>query len=143
MEKELIMKKIFSILLLVAAFLSAGVTVNNSFMNINLGNSAQAAVYKQVQALHILVPTESEAIQIRKEIMQGTTKQEVFDNFMNAAKKYSKCPSGKSGGILGWFGRGDMVPEFEKAAFDLPNGEVSEPVKTPYGWHLIYVISKK
>ena len=62
---------------------------------------------------------------------------------MAAAKKYSKCPSGSSGGILGWFGRGDMVYEFEKAAFELPNGQVSEPVKTKYGWHLIYVISKK
>ena len=108
-----------------------------------VSNRAEAASYSQVEALHILVPTEQEAKDIRAEILQGTTKKEIFDNFMNAAKKYSKCPSGKSGGILGWFGKGDMVPEFEKAAFSLPLGEVSEPVKTQFGWHLIYVISRK
>jgi parvulin-like peptidyl-prolyl isomerase len=62
---------------------------------------------------------------------------------MDAAKKYSTCPSGRSGGILGWFSKGDMVKPFEEAAFNLPNGQVSEPVKTQFGWHLIYVISKK
>ena len=62
---------------------------------------------------------------------------------MRAARKYSTCPSGSSGGILGWFGRGDMVPAFEQAAFDLTPGQVSEPVKTQFGYHLIYVISRK
>ena len=135
------MKKIISLMLLFAALFCAA-EVNFKGIN-NILPTAEAATAKQVQALHILVPTEQQAIEIRKEIMTGKTQQEVFNNFMNAAKKYSNCPSGSSGGILGWFGRGDMVPEFEKAAFDLPNGQVSEPVKTVYGWHLIYVISKK
>ena len=135
------MKKIISLLLLVSAFLcSAVITTEN--INI-LDNKAQAYTVNKVQAMHILVPTEQQAIEIRKEILAGQTQQEIFNNFMNAAKKYSKCPSGSSGGILGWFGRGDMVPEFEKAAFDLKPGTVSEPVKTQYGWHLIYVISRK
>ncbi len=125
------MKKIFSLVVLTVAFLFGALSL-----------TAQAAV-NQVQAMHILVPTEQQAVQIREEIVAGKTQQEVFQNFMNAAKKYSTCPSGKSGGILGWFGRGDMVRPFEDAAFNLPNGQVSEPVKTQFGYHLIYVISKK
>lgn len=135
------MKKILVLLLFTAAFGAVSFVEIKGFNDASL--RAEAASYKQVQALHILVPTEAQAVEIRKEIMTGKTQQEIFNNFMEAAKKYSKCPSGKSGGILGWFGRGDMVPQFEMAAFNLPNGEVSEPVKTPYGWHLIYVISKK
>ena len=135
------MKKIYSLLVVVILFCSV-VFVENNFNN-SFSSRVEAASFKQVQALHILVPTEAEAIKIREEIMQGQTKMEVFNNFMDAAKKYSKCPSGKSGGILGWFGKGDMVKEFETAAFELPNGEVSQPVKTAFGWHLIYVISKK
>lgn len=135
------MKKILSLALLLFAFCCFSFIENNS-TNV-ISNSAEAAEYKQVQALHILVPTEKEAIQIREEILSGANQKEIFDNFMNAAKKYSKCPSGASGGILGWFGKGDMVPEFEYTAFNLPNGQVSEPVKTQFGWHLIYVISKK
>ena len=135
------MKKIIALMFTLFAFVCAS-TVN--FENNNsIVPMAQAKEYKQVQALHILVPTEQEAINIRREIMRGQNQQEIFNNFMEAAKKYSKCPSGSSGGILGWFGKGDMVPAFEKAAFELPNGQVSEPVKTPYGWHLIYDISKK
>ena len=136
------MKKIVLLLLLVSAFSCSAFFENQQANNI-FSIKAEAAVVNKVQAMHILVPTEQEAIQIRKEIMQGQSQQEIFNNFMNAAKKYSKCPSGSSGGILGWFGRGDMVPEFEKAAFELPAGEVSQPVKTAYGWHLIYIISKK
>ena len=93
--------------------------------------------------MHILVPTESQAIEIRKEIVEGQEDRKIFYNFMDAARKYSTCPSGRTGGSLGWFGRGDMVKPFENAAFDLPNGQVSEPVKTQFGYHLIYVISKK
>ena len=135
------MKKLISLSLLVFAFFCSGLI--NTDVNNMTSNKAQAYTVNRVQALHILVPTEQQAIEIRNEILQGQSQQEIFNNFMNAAKKYSKCPSGSSGGILGWFGRGDMVPEFEKAAFDLQPGQVSEPVKTQFGWHLIYVISKK
>lgn len=135
------MKKILSLLFFISALLAIGMP-DNKYSNIILP-SAQAYEYQQVQAMHILVPTEKEAILVRQEILAGNNREEVFNNFMNAAKKYSTCPSGKSGGILGWFGRGDMVKEFESAAFNLPNGQVSEPVKTQFGWHLIYVISKK
>ncbi len=135
------MKRILS-LVLALGLLSCFSYIESQYNN-SMSSRVEAASYKQVQALHILVPTEAEALSIREEIMKGRNQQEIFNNFMEAAKKYSKCPSGKSGGILGWFGKGDMVPEFETAAFNLPNGQVSEPVKTQFGWHLIYVISKK
>ena len=133
------MKKLFSLVMMLTAFFCF------AFMNENSLNpvvSRAEAAIRQVQAAHILVPTEDEAVKIREEVMTGNP-DETFNRFMEAAKKYSKCPSGKSGGILGWFSRGDMVPEFENAAFNLPSGVVSEPVKTQFGWHLIYVISKK
>lgn len=135
------MNKIVSLLLVIGAFICFSFVESN--FNSSISTSAQAVEYRQVQALHILVPTEQQAENIREEIMTGKDQKEVFSNFMNSAKKYSKCPSGSSGGILGWFGKGDMVPEFEQAAFSLPNGQVSMPVKTNFGWHLIYVISKK
>ena len=134
------MKKLLSLLIITVAFLTfcfVEATRTSS------SNAAVAASYKQVQALHILVPTEKQAQEVRSEIVAGETQQAIFSNFMRAARKYSTCPSGSSGGILGWFGRGDMVPAFERAAFELPNGQVSEPVKTQFGYHLIYVISKK
>ena len=90
----------------------------------------------QVRASHILVVTEEEAKQIKKEIAEGK-------DFSAAAMEYSKCPSKAKGGDLGYFGRGMMVPEFDKAAFDLPVGQVSDPVKTQFGWHLILVTDKK
>lgn len=125
------MKKILSLVILTFALFVGAVSL-----------TVEAAV-NRVQAMHILVPTEAQAIEIRKEIVAGQTQNDVFNNFRNAAKKYSKCPSGADGGMLGYFGRGDMVRPFEEAAFNLPNGEVSQPVKTQFGWHLIYVISKR
>ncbi len=132
------MKKIVSLVLFVSA-LFIGMSVTSDAVS----SRVEAAVVTQVNAAHILVPTERQALSIREEIMNADTPSSRFTSFMNAAKKYSTCPSGKSGGILGYFGRGDMVKPFEEAAFNLPNGQVSEPVKTQFGWHLIYVISKK
>jgi parvulin-like peptidyl-prolyl isomerase len=72
----------------------------------------------------------------------------VFDlkrgaDFEEMAKEKSTCSSCKKGGDLGWFGRGKMVKEFEKAAFELNKGELSRPVKTKFGWHIILVEDKK
>ena len=85
----------------------------------------------EVFAKHILVDTEQEAIDLREKIAGGEI------SFEDAAKKHSKCPSGNNGGSLGSFGRGVMVKEFEDAAFALKAGELSAPVKTEFGWHLI------
>ena len=84
-------------------------------------------------ASHILVKTEQEARDLKSQIEGGT-------EFGELAKKHSQCPSSRSGGALGTFGRGEMVPEFDQVVFsDLPVGEVSEPVKTDFGYHLIQV----
>lgn len=91
----------------------------------------------EVHAEHILIETESQANEILQEINDG----KIF--FEDAAKKSSKCPSGKQGGDLGYFGRGAMVKEFEEAAFSTAKGKISAPVKTQFGWHLIKVIDKR
>jgi peptidyl-prolyl cis-trans isomerase C len=93
--------------------------------------------YTEVHAEHILVETESQASEILQKIKDGKI------SFEEAAKESSKCPSGKEGGDLGYFGRGAMVKEFEDAAFAADKGEISKPVKTQFGWHLIKVIDKK
>ena len=91
----------------------------------------------QVSARHILVDTEAQALQIAKDIADEKV------SFEEAAKINSKCPSGKSGGDLGFFAKGMMVQEFEKAAFAMKIDEISLPVKTDFGWHLIKVIAEK
>jgi len=94
------------------------------------------ASVSSVRASHILVDTKAEADSIKAKIDNG-------ESFEALAKKYSKCPSGKEGGDLGYFERGQMVKEFEDSAFSLPIGKVSDPVKTQFGWHLIKVCDKK
>lgn len=90
----------------------------------------------QVKAKHILVETEDSANEIAKEITEGLA-------FEEAAKKYSTCPSKEQGGDLGYFSKGQMVPEFEKAAFEGEAGALIGPVRTQFGYHLIRVEDKK
>lgn len=90
----------------------------------------------QVRASHLLVSTEEEAKQLREEILAGK-------DFADAAAEVSQCPSGANGGDLGFFSRGMMVPEFDEASFTLEVGELSEPVQTQFGWHLLIVTDKK
>ncbi len=90
----------------------------------------------EVCAAHILVKGEGNAKELLDKIKAG-------ESFSELAKKYSECPSGKRGGELGWFGRGRMVREFEKAAFDGAKGSVVGPVKTQFGWHLVKILDKK
>ncbi len=90
----------------------------------------------EVKASHILVKTEKEAKDLYDEIQNGKS-------FADAAREYSLCPSGRDGGDLGYFGRGMMVKPFEDAAFDMEVGEVSNPVQTQFGWHLIQLTGKK
>ena len=92
--------------------------------------------YTEVRALHILTKTKNQANAIIMRINNG-------ESFKELAKQFSNCPSGQVGGDLGYFGRGVMVPEFEKAAFDTPKGEISEPVQTDFGYHVIKVIDKR
>ena len=85
---------------------------------------------KKVQASHILVKTESEVNVIYFDVTHGSS-------FEKTAMEKSICPSRKRGGDLGWFGRGQMVKEFENAAFSMEKGQISRPVKTQFGWHII------
>jgi parvulin-like peptidyl-prolyl isomerase len=84
----------------------------------------------KIRASHILVEKQSQALKILEELATGI-------DFIKLARMHSICPSGKRGGDLGKFGRGQMVKEFEKAAFGLKVGEISTPVKTQFGYHII------
>ena len=89
-----------------------------------------------VKARHILTETEERCAEILAEIEGGGK------TFEDAAKEYSTCPSGQRGGDLGEFGKGQMVPEFEKAAFGAETGKIIGLVKTSFGYHLIKVEEK-
>ncbi len=84
----------------------------------------------KMRAKHILVEHKFEAEDLVRKINDGTP-------FEKLAQDFSKCPSGKSGGDLGEFSKGMMVKPFEEAVLSLKEGEVSNPVKTQFGFHLI------
>ena len=85
-----------------------------------------------ISAKHILVDQEHEANDILRKLEKGES------SFEELAQKFSKCPSGKSGGDLGNFSKGQMVAPFEEAAFALEVGKYSQPIRTQFGYHLIY-----
>ena len=89
-----------------------------------------------VNASHILVDSEEKANEILAAINSGEI------TFEDAAKEHSSCPSSAQGGNLGDFGRGQMVPEFDTACFEMEEGEVRGPVKTQFGYHLIRLNKK-
>ena len=101
------------------------------------GQVSGSANGEEVRARHILVDSEIQAKEIYEKIAYGAT-------FEQMARQFSKDPGSKDvGGDLGYFGRGQMVPPFEEAAFGLPVGDVSDPVKSQFGWHLIKVVDKR
>ena len=83
-------------------------------------------------ARHILVPSEAECNDLKKQIVEGA-------DFAALAKKHSSCPSGREGGALGTFSPGQMVKEFDQVVFSAPVGVVQGPVKTQFGFHLVEV----
>ncbi len=85
---------------------------------------------QKISASHILVDQEFEVQDLLKKLEEGVS-------FESLAKDFSNCPSGRDGGALGEFGKGMMVKPFEEAAFALEIGQVSGPVKTQFGYHLI------
>jgi peptidyl-prolyl cis-trans isomerase C len=87
-------------------------------------------------ASHILVKTEKECLDIKKVIEDGAS-------FADMAKKHSQCPSGKNGGGLGSFKRGQMVPEFDQIAFSGELKKVLGPIKTQFGYHLLWIDSRE
>lgn len=91
---------------------------------------------EQIHASHILVKTEKEAKDVQAQLKAG-------GNFEELAKKFSADSSAAKGGDLGWFGKGSMVPAFEKAALALKEGQVSDIVKSDFGFHIIKLTGKR
>nr|WP_141674204.1 peptidylprolyl isomerase [Dissulfuribacter thermophilus] len=104
---------------------------------------------EQVKARHILVKVPAGANEdawkkAKKKALDIKARAEKGEDFAKLAKEFSDDPGTKDrGGELGYFGKGRMVPEFEKVAFSLEPGVISDPVKTIFGWHLIQVEDKK
>jgi peptidyl-prolyl cis-trans isomerase C len=98
--------------------------------------SGKAEQTERIRARHIVVASEQEAKQIRGRIETG-------EKFEELAKQYSLDGSKDYGGDIGYFTAPEMVPEFSKAAFALKPGEVSQPVKTDFGWHIIRLEDRK
>src|SRR5580693_9270248 len=96
----------------------------------------QMPAEQEVHARHILVPTEEEAKAIEAELKKGA-------DFAALAKEKSKDPGAADGGDLGYFTKDQMVPEFAEAAFKLDKGQISDPIHTQFGWHIIKVEDKR
>ena len=125
---------------LMQAFLSKYVQENIKEENIKASYNnfiADETSREEIKASHILMDSESEAIDVINMLNDG-------DDFAELAKNKSTGPSGPSGGDLGWFKRGQMVPPFEKAAFSLNKNEITQiPVQTQFGWHVIKIFDKR
>lgn len=125
----------------------AQLAVNKVLKDVDVTEEEERAFYEAnpqhftkgetVHAKHILVDDEEKCNEIMAAIAEGAV------SFEDAAMKYSSCPSNAQGGDLGEFGRGQMVPEFDQAAFAAEVGQVVGPVKTQFGYHLIKVEDKK
>ncbi|MCX8952667.1 peptidylprolyl isomerase [Ruegeria sp. NA] len=90
----------------------------------------------EFDASHILVETEEQANDLKAQLDDGA-------DFAELAREHSTGPSGPNGGALGWFGKGQMVPEFETAVVALEKGQVSDPVQTQFGWHVVKLNDKR
>ena len=125
---------------LMQAFLSKYIQENIKEENLKASYNnfiADETSREEIKASHILIDTENEAIDVINMLNDG-------DDFAELAKNKSTGPSGPSGGDLGWFKRGQMVPPFEKAAFSLNKNEITQrPVQTQFGWHVIKIFDKR
>jgi peptidyl-prolyl cis-trans isomerase D len=107
-------------------------------------NLQQYQTPEQVRASHILLKTEGKnAADVQKRAEDLLKQVKAGGNFAQLAVQYSEDESAKQGGDLDYFGRGRMVPEFEKAAFAMAPGQISDLVKTQYGFHIIKVVDQK
>lgn len=90
----------------------------------------------EYNASHILLDTEEEALTARERVVGG-------EEFPDVARDVSTGPSGPNGGTLGWFGEGQMVPAFEATVMELEVGEISAPVQTQFGWHVVILDDRR
>jgi dolichyl-diphosphooligosaccharide--protein glycosyltransferase len=99
---------------------------------------------EEVKAAHILISTQKHSDEEALKLINNIKANLTTSNFGEYAKKYSDdTGSAVNGGELGWFGKGVMVPEFQKVAFELKKGDISEPFKTQFGYHIILLEDKK
>lgn len=111
-------------------------------------NSQQYNIPEKVEARHILIKTDEsydndKIEEKRKKAMEiYEMAMDKINKFEDLAKKYSEGPSNVNGGDLGTFAKGDMVAPFSDMAFSMKEGEISKPVKTKFGWHIIKVVAK-
>jgi len=89
----------------------------------------------RASARHILVESEQDCLDLKQKIEGGA-------DFAEVAKQHSKCPSGRAGGDLGTFGKGQMVPEFDRVVFQGEVGVIHGPVQTQFGYHLVEITSR-
>jgi peptidyl-prolyl cis-trans isomerase C len=89
----------------------------------------------KASARHILVSSEAKCAELKAQIEQGA-------DFAAIARQHSSCPSGRSGGALGTFSPGQMVPEFDRVVFQEAVGKVHGPIKTQFGYHLVEITSR-
>lgn len=127
--------------LIVEAFLKKKVETESQVSDADLKKFYEQNIDKfkageQIKASHILVKSEKEAKDLLGQIKAGA-------NFEELAKKHSVDSSAAKGGDLGWFGKGSMVPAFEKAALALKEGQVSDVVKSDFGYHIIKLTGKR
>lgn len=106
---------------------------SNGYNGINIFN--EELNMATATARHILVDSEQKCNELKQQIEEGT-------DFADVAKAHSSCPSGSSGGDLGSFGPGAMVPEFDTVCFNSEVGVVHGPVKTQFGYHLLEVTER-
>ncbi|MBQ4528956.1 MAG: peptidylprolyl isomerase [Clostridia bacterium] len=99
-------------------------------------NKERFVAGESVNASHLLVDSEEKANELLEKIKAGEI------SFEDAARNESSCPSSENGGNLGEFTKGQMVPEFDEAVFKMNVGEISQPVKTQFGYHLIKLNAK-
>lgn len=124
------MKAIIKLFMALAIIFTGMSSFANNFLNPNLD-------IREVRSSHILVKTRPEAVKIKKQIENGEI------TFEEAAREYSLCPSGQNGGDLGFFTRQQMVQQFSETAFDLKPGQISDPVGTKFGWHIIKTVDRR
>jgi len=123
------------------------VNISNTINSVNLEpdevqkyfetNNAKYNTAESADTSHILVKTEEECNDLYTKIINNEI------DFAEAAKEFSQCPSKQKGGELGMFARGQMVPEYDEVSFTMEPGEISKPVKTQFGYHIIKMNEKK
>ncbi len=136
---EILLKNERRSLLAVQALQNLAREFSPSEADVQTAYNARLEAFKdtpEFNASHILVETEGEALTILEDIKAGA-------DFGETAEVRSTGPSGPSGGQLGWFGLGDMVQPFEEALVSMSTGDVSNPVQTQFGWHLIKLNDKR